>query len=263
MNVVVRAALPVFAIALSSGCKRPAEAPAELDELCAYLYTHIDDDDDEALVAGLENLDVWLAAHLDETLEGYTVENLDQETVNALDDQDRDITGLLGAAVGSDSAFSVTDITMATAIEDQMVVFPDTYNEYERTYVTDEDCFEDRSCDTLEVENFTISKYAGLITVTSENTGQYRWVETASGVAMIQRTWLHEPAQIEPAIAALQEQFYLTVTLPIDNGSRRLQATWMIGELIGASVPEAGALNMIINSMQKLSVDLEAWLEGE
>lgn len=67
--------------------------------------------------------------------------------------------------------------------------------------------------------------------------------------------------EITPDIVSLDQQYYFTVTLPLADGTtRRLQATWMIAELVGAEVPEATALNMVINSMQKTAEELNAWL---
>lgn len=169
------------------GCKRPPDAPAALDELCAWLYTHTTDEDPEELQAGLANLDLWLADHLDETFDGYTVQNLDQDTVDSLDDEDRDLTGLVGAAVGNDSPADSETVADAIAMEDQMVVFPDTYNLYERTFLSGEDCWPDHGCDVLEVENYAESNYS-IIKVKSTNQAQYRWVETDNGWAVVHRT---------------------------------------------------------------------------
>ena len=66
---------------------------ATLDDLASYLYEHVMDDE-EFLVAGVGNLETWLAednaeedfdTNLDATAEGYTVTNLTVEAVESLD----------------------------------------------------------------------------------------------------------------------------------------------------------------------------------
>ena len=60
------------------------------------------DEDTTELEAGIANLKIWLetGSNLESTLEGYTVNDLKDESVNALDDVERSIRdSLYGAAV--------------------------------------------------------------------------------------------------------------------------------------------------------------------
>lgn len=252
-------------------CKKPPAAPAELDELCAYIYSHMSDEEDDYLSAGVANLDAWLGGRMEETSEGYLVNNLDQETVNALDDQERDLTGLVGAAVGNDSAYSTEEMAATVVLTDQAVVFPETYSLYERSWRLPEEgqkptCFDDASCTYAEADNHSIANYALGLEAESWVRAQYRWVEYEEGMALITRTWMTAPAELSIDWINLDHQFYMTVTLPRgDSGqkSRRLQATWMVASLGSSSVPEATALNMVISSMQDTSEAIELYLDGQ
>lgn len=245
------------------GCKKPPEAPAKLDDLCAYLYTHMGDEDDEALAAGLGNLDIWLDNNIATTAEGYTVNNLDESTVSDIYDEDVDLTGLVGAAVGSDSAHSTIDLADAIALENPTAVYPDTYEFYDRTYDGDKDCYADHSCTSLDVDNHSKANYSMGLQAESWSHGQYRWVELDTGWAMIQRTWLTADVVMNYDWIQLGHQFYFAVSLPRDTvEARRLQATWMVAELVGASVPEATALKMVVGSMQDDATALDTYLEA-
>ena len=257
----------LIGLVASVGCRRPPDAPAELDELCKYLYTHMSDEEDDALAAGVVNLDTWLASRMSETSEGYTVENLDQATVNALDGEERDLTGLVGAAVGNDSAFTPKEVVDTIVLANQMEVSPGTYSEYNREWKEPSssapDCFPGHGCAYAQAENTSTAAYPLGLEVTSTNTAQYRWVETEVGWAMVHRTWLIEYVDNKDWVD-LDSQFYMTVTIPRDDGTaRRLQATWMVARLSeDMGVPENLALSMVVDSMQGIAEDIETYLGG-
>lgn len=259
----MRPLIPLVCLA-AVACKRPPDAPAELDELVGYLYAHMSEEDPAPLEVGSVNLDVWLDGHIEETLEGYVVENLSQDAVDLLDDRDRDLEGLVGAAVGHESAYSVEELAEAMVLDDQTEVFPNNYSLYERDFLSDEDCFADRDCDWLEADVATTVSYAGLITVETKSRNQYRWVETDLGPAMIQRTWLREPAEVSLDFLEVDQQYYLCAFLPQEGGgTRSVLVTWIVAKMTGDSVPEDMALNLVIDSMAKLAADLDTWVESK
>ncbi len=253
------------------GCKKPPEAPAELDELCSYMFSHYQDKDTDALAAGLANIEAWLAAdsveedfetNFDATLEGYTVNNLDQETVDGLDELQRDLTGLVGAAVGYDSSESVQAITDVMVGADQMEVYADTYEEYTREFITDSTCFLEHECETIEMLNWGKSRYALGIGFESESSAHMRWVDTDDGMAMVHLTWLTGPAEVSVDWLRVKEQYYLNAMLPDGDETVRIQATWVIAELGSGSVPEGFALNQVIKSMQDNGVAVDTYIQA-
>jgi hypothetical protein len=251
-----------LALAISAGCKGPPEAPAELNDLCAYLFTHMDDEDPEALQLGVANLDAWVDAHFEETLEGYEINNLDQETVDGLYGAPQDLTALAGAAVGTESDHSVDDLAGALVLGDQTEVYPDTYEVFQRIFVTEGACFVNHSCEATEFTNHLTTNLPLGITITHDSTGQYRWVELDSGAAMINRSWLAAPAEINVDWLRINKQFSVSVTLPRPNGEIRMQAIWVQAEFLTGNVPENTALNMTISSLQKNDERLYEYLDG-
>ncbi len=256
---------------VTTGCRKPPEAPAELDELCKYMYSHMSDEEDDYLAAGIINLDAWLATNIETTTEGYIVQNLDQDTVNGLDGEERDVTELVGAAVGYDSAFSVQEVTEALVlVENQDEVYPDTYSLYEREWREPvagkkPSCFKDAECLFAEADNHSIANYPLSLEAETWSRAQYRWVETDIGMALTHRTWMTDPAVLSLDWINLDHQFFMTITMPSDDGktARRLQATWMVVSLGDSAVPEATALNLVIGSMQGTAEQMETYMAAE
>ncbi|MFZ5482284.1 MAG: hypothetical protein ACOZNI_36320 [Myxococcota bacterium] len=251
--------LPVCLVA----CKGPPEAPQELDELVGYLYAHVPDDDPAALEAGAVNLDEWLIERIDETLEGYTVDNLDQETVDGLEDEERPLDDLAGAAVGHVSEFDVDELIEAQLLDDVDEIYPGTYVSYEREELTGTArCFVDHECDWYETEIWATQDFT-FLTVETNSRVQYRWVETPDGPAMIQRNWTRQPSTVSLDWLEVEQQYYLWMVLPEGGGSRNIQSMWVVAKLSGDEVDPDLALNMVIDSMQGLSADLDKWVESK
>jgi len=254
--------LLVLPVILALGC-RPPDAPTELDELCSYLFEHQQDRQPWAMRAGAENLGAWLDGRLEETYEGYTISNLEQETVDLLDDQERDLEGLLGAAVGYELDHPLDDVVHAIVAADQMDVFTDLYLSYDRTFEGDRDCFLDRACDRLEVTNDIVLSLPLNIEVTTDNRTQFRWVDTDMGMVMAQRAWLSGPAEINVDFLEVDQQYWVAVAMPWGDGrSLRLEAIWMVAALLDSPVPEDAALNMVIDTLQDNQEAIERYLDG-
>lgn len=252
--------LPVAAALPLAACRAPPQAPRKLEELCGYIYDHIDDEEDEELAAGVENLDRWLGNHIEDALEGYTISRLDQEVVDALDDRDRSVKGLVGAAVATKSHFKVKPIVEAIILADQTEVFPVSYEVYDREFDVPPDCFPPRDCTFIEADLHAESSWAGLITVSSWARNQYRWVRIEAGWAMAQRSWMTRPADVSWDEIQVDAQYYLAVTLPTDEKARRLQATWIDADYGALPVGEDYAKQQIVTSMQNTSEQLEEWI---
>jgi hypothetical protein len=246
---------------LLAGCKAPPDAPEELNELVGYLFSHVPDEDPAPLAVGADNLDAWLDDRLDETLEGYAVDNLTEDSITALDVGDRDLTGLAGAAVGHESAFSNDALVDALIEDDPLEVFPDNYISFDRTFDGDEDCFVAQECDWLEAEVRSSLAYPLGLQVETHSTVQYRWVDTDLGSVYVERTWLLEPATVSLDFLEVDQQYFLRMMLPGDDGSLSIQATWVVARLTGDSVPEDVALNLVIGSMAKTADTLDDWVE--
>lgn len=244
------------------GC-RPPEAPETLDELASFLFEHTWDEDETYLEPGLENLLVWLDAHFEETSEGYEVTNITPAAVASVTGEERDLEGLLGAAVGYDVGFPPEDVVDVMVFHDPLEVYPGEYESYTREYLSDTGCFQDRSCATLEFYVHLVANYPMGITGESDTHVQYHWVELEDGPAAIYRNWTRWTPNISVDWLQVEQQYYLSATLPKKDGTtRRIEAMWLQAELVNTSIPEAMALNMTIDTMAKTGGFLEAYMSG-
>lgn len=253
---------PLIILLLATGCKAPPDAPQELDELVGYMFANVANEDTAPLEAGSENLALWLDARLEDTLEGFTVNELTADGIESLEDGERSIEGVAGAAVGHESPFTVEELGITQIFSNPTDVYPDTYEDYERDYHTDEDCFRSGECDWLEFDTHATQKFALGLTVQTNSRVQFRWVESELGAGLVQRSWLHTPADVSLDFLKLHEQFYMWAFIPTENGSRSVQATWVVAELAGAPVPEAAALQMVVDSMRTTAETLDIFIEA-
>ena len=111
----------------------PPQAPVELDEIMSYLFEHHQARTTAALRQGTENLDAWLVDHQDETWDGFQVSPLSQEAVNALDGGERDLSNLVGVAVGYDIPYSVREVMEVVLFADPLEFNQGDIIEYQRT----------------------------------------------------------------------------------------------------------------------------------
>jgi len=250
-------------LTVAVGCKAPPPAPEELDELCAYLFAHAADEDTRELEQGLQNMDTWMLANLEDTLDGYSVTNLSDAAVEVLDDRNHNTEDMIGAAVGTISeGYSPYPFAIALTVEDPVEVIPGSHEDYERTFIGDEQCFADMECDSLETTNHLWDNYPIIGDVDSENYSYFRWVESEGGLAMVQRSWLTRPSDVEWDNFELHDQYYLNLLLPYgDGGTLTLQSMWVDATLGDSSVPEAMALNLVVSQMQSVYEDVEAFLD--
>ena len=250
----------VVIAAAAAGCQRPPDAPETLDDLCSYLYTHHPDEDLAAVTAGLANLDVWLDENWDEMEDGFSVSGLTEETVDAVDGTQRSVEDIFGVAAGTRSDHAVDTTANALLAVDQAVVAPESFGYYERDYITDLDCFLERSCLRLVTdEHFEALLPLG---ITSDNhaANEYLWAELEQGWALLQRSWLAEAPDVNFAWLQVDEQYYVNALLPAGDGHVRMQTTWMVNTQ--EDVPEGTVMTMVVQGMEANAERVDGYLDG-
>jgi hypothetical protein len=80
---------------------------------------------------------------------------------------------------------------------------------------------------------------------------------------MVERAWLHTPAEVNLDWIEVKEQFYLWAFVPTESGSRSIQATWVVAEIADGDVPEGVALDLVIDSMAKTALTLEEFVAAQ
>ena len=243
-------------------CKPPV-APEELDDIMSYLFEHHPDWSTAALRAGTENLDNWLNDNQDETWEGFQVSALSQEAVDALDDRERDLTDLIGVAVGYDIPYTVEEVIEVILFADPIEFNQGDIVEYKRTIIEGtEECFADKSCDTLAYTTEALGNYPLNLEVRSKTMNQYRWVSTDMGDVAVQRTWMTEPAEANWDSINLDQQYYVVASMPHGSGMRRVEAGWVVMALGDLPVPESIAMNLAIGTLTAFKDKGQAWKEA-
>lgn len=247
------------------GCKAVPEPPGEFAALVPYLYEHHADEDPEAMALGLAQLEDWLEVNQEEAVDGFTIDPLSEEGFDNLDETDRTTEGMVGLSMATVSAFSVQDNTWALVSVDQDEIFPKTFDEYERTWeIGDGECFSARTCDRSQCVEELVSSFALGLTSESTALNQYLWVdmgeEDQQRWAMVHRNWQLEPPVVNSELLEVDQQAYLNLFIPTDEGAYRLQAQWTVYSADN-STPEDMASQLVINFFQGMHDDLEAWLE--
>ncbi|MBX2803354.1 MAG: hypothetical protein KTR31_37080 [Myxococcales bacterium] len=252
----------VALLLLTAACSRPPDAPAELEQLCGYLYDHMADEDTIAMEAGIDNVVAWLDGNFDALSEGYAIATLGQGAIDALEPaRTRDAQVLVGASVATVSDHSLDDIVRSLILEEQTEVYPDDYDVWEPTFRVDPECFASGDCDELWSDNHSVIRLPLGIRMTTDNTAHYRWTQPEAGRALVTRSWLWAPGEPNVNILQLDDQFYLSVTLNTDLGLVRLKALWADAAIVGAELPEGTALNMLVNGLVAQDEAMYAWLD--
>lgn len=254
----MRWVLPLLLPLVLAACVPKAEAPEELAELCAFVFNHQADEDQARLIAGVEQLGDWLDANPEEVLDGYRGVDVPSEaTMDSLDDVDRTNAAMVGLAVGRQSRHPLDETAWGLISVDQDVIYPDDYNAYAREYLSGPDCFLDHECGFMEAVEETINSFP--LGLTSENTvhNQYVWVETERGMALVHRNWLTEPPIVSNSILEVDEQAYVDVLVPGEDGVWRLQSQFTIYSVQDEDI----AINAAINYLIDLHDELELWLD--
>jgi hypothetical protein len=245
---------------LLMGCKRPPEAPQKLEDLCAFLFEHFDDEDPAELAQGVANLEVWLGRHFEETLEGYEVESLTRSSVRSVSGKSVDLTDLIGVSSAYDITHPFEDVVRILVKHNAANIYS-SYETAERTYETGTGCFLQENCDQLDYLQDAEAVYPMNLKVDMTVGGQIRRLAVDDHKAMLQRTWF-ERAEFSLSWLNVEESYSLVVSLEDGRKTRRLEAIWVITSFGEAPVPEAMAMQLTLDTIQKGGEELQTYLDA-
>lgn len=244
------------------GCK-PPEAPKEYEALVGYIFEHMADEDPEALMVGLDNLDVWLSADNRETVEaGVTIEGLEQAVVDPLEGHDHNVEDLAGVSMLTYSDYGPKVIADALTQYSFKTIIPDVYITYDRDFETGKSCIVERECLWAEATAYTVADWGVLGEVTATRKIQFRWVETEAGWMFLQRWWLTEPSTGTKLDLRIQDQYYIGVNMADAEGTGRIHASWLTMEMSTGDASE-GAANQLINNWKNDADSLDEWISEQ
>ncbi len=239
-------AIPWLALLLlATGCRPPLpDAPTELDELIHFFHNGLDGDDAELVGAGAENLELWFesAGEVEDGWASGSVSALTADEVAILDEMtwEPDPTLALGVYI-----LTVVDCSFDQMMEiylepDQLSLFPDNYDSYERFFDSEPDCFADETCDQVdwhsEVEDsiFTMTMNYGL--VTRMRRFAYEDGDGEATQVVLGRNVMPTPAEDNVDAGGFEQSYHIEAYVPRGVGrTLHLYGLWNHGFLDGVS----------------------------
>jgi len=202
--------MPLFSLLLACN---PPEAPLEYGDLMGYIFSHMEEEDEDALKVGLVSLDTWLTGdQRDPILEGYESLTLTLEAVTDLDGHQHGVDNLSGVSVLTESNYETEIIADALTQYNFKTIIPDVYLEYDREFEEGQQCIVFQGCLWAEGTVYTLADWGILFgEVEADRRIQFRWVETDVGWMFLQRWWLTSPSKNEPETVLIQDQYYIGI----------------------------------------------------
>ncbi len=242
---------------LLGGCAAPETAPTELEDLIGWMFAHLDDDDPDAIVEGSTTLDGWMNDNLDQTLEGYEVTVLDDETIATLGVDERDLDGLQGVAVGYEHTKDLGELADAV-MQDPEELHPDLYVEYDYEAIDGtKECFADGSCNRLEITCHALENLGMGIQLDISSQLQFRRYDTPDGPAFAYRYWTTEPPTVTTDLFSLDQSYFFWAFVPHGDVIRSMQASWVVVTVLADDLDSDIVLNLWVDGMIKGAKDLD------
>ena len=152
---------------ISLACISPPQAPQEYEELIGYIFEHADAETDEALVAGLTNLQAWLDENeLAELEEGSSIACLPKTAIEDLEGEhnycsvgDDGIEDMKGVTMLTQSKYSGTVLMEALTQYSFAEIMPETYLTYDREFNQGKECISEQSCMFASATAYTVADW--------------------------------------------------------------------------------------------------------
>jgi hypothetical protein len=269
-----RSSLAFSLLFLAVGCKPPPEAPTELDELSAYLFSNWETAEEGVLEVGMFNMQQHFAAldlDVDYQDRSYQLTNLTGDEIDGVSaPEGSDPADCLGVGLVTGSAFAPEEHAVAIIQADQTAIEPNSRDKYDRIFLdpTDPTCFPSRDCAVLRTNNDLIKKNA-LMEIPYEMIKDFRWVELSEdgepgtdSWGILARTWIEEAGIGESGNNTIEQSYSIDVFLPGAHGgfgAYRYMGLW--SESTGTVDDPETIMNVTIWGMDDLFDETEKWLE--
>lgn len=225
-----------------------AEAPTNLNDLTAFMFSEWDNEDSSVIAAGLENIEAMGAEFpvaenpfADRGFEG--IRALTEEDVADVEyNHGHDPNDAGGVGLFLQSGFSVDDHVGLFTMTDQKPIEPGSPDKYDRTIVDGGDCFPSQGCDTMMAEN-DVGRKNLVVDTEHQTTKVWRWVEMSDGrMAVAGRTWQPELADSDKD-DKIYQNYSIEVWIPNDDGTLRFLTTWSENSFEFADILIVGSVN--------------------
>ena len=251
--------IPMVFLVGSSACRAP-EAPQEYEDLVGYIFEHAGDEEETLLLAGLSNLANWMEGdNLTSAEGGLTIENLPDSAVADLSGHDHTTDGLAGVSLVTESQYCSETLMDALTQYSFASIMPSVYTTYDREFEAGQECIVAKDCLWAEGHVTSVADWGLLGQVEAERRIEYRWVDTPEGWVFLQRWWLTEPSTGSALNLVIDDQYYIGINYPLEHGTQRVHASWLIMEMSTGDA-STGAANQLIDNWKNDAEELDAWI---
>ncbi len=271
--------LPLLIALLLTGCAEPPpEAPTDLSELSLFLFANLNSEDVAVLAVAANNMRDFLN---DVDSDG----SLDPSTDRGTDDEPNRTWGLpvlegddfggvagwdgadpalqLPVAVAMRSAYDFDDHGRVLKLTDQTPVEPVSSASYEREFLTDEDCFVDGSCDTLDARE-TIYRSNLLLDLEYIQEKEFRRVDISEddggGTMLWSRSWTEQQYSEEaPGTDTIDQWYGMGIWISDGDTTLRYNALWGSSSL-GNTLQDDFLIGEVADGTEEGLQNTETWL---
>ena len=199
------------------GCaEAPPNAPKDFQELTAFIYEHMNDEDPEELTLGVENMFDWLNRNSGPIRKGYTVRRLTPEAIASTGKHSKP-KDLIGGAALTAHSHSLDMLARALSVDNVAETNGNAYIKFRREFLDDPECFAQRECATTTCNSYSTSEWAGgLIEVKYDTRVEFRWINTRIGPVMLHRSFMNKKPEVSVSFpgADLRQSYYLGIVFP-------------------------------------------------
>ena len=251
----------MFFLIFSFACKQPIEAPNQLESLCAFLFANHSLTEESEM--GIQNLVQWTEEN-EIHEDGYRIDNLHEEDLDNSDAPIGDLDLQMGVAILNSLQIPPEDLSYAISGLSPQIVAPETFLSAEREYAYGEECFWDYSCDKQAFySNLEIAFPLGVV-ANGYLYSELMWVDTEYGMALLQRDWLLEEAQMNVNWIHIDAQYSLSAVIPIQNqNSLRLDSLWSVLRLGETPVDSDIGMSLLVGKSQKTIEEILIYLDEQ
>jgi|JI7StandDraft_1071085.scaffolds.fasta_scaffold165900_1 hypothetical protein len=242
-------------------CAPAVDAPDTIEEQVVFGFVHFDAPGH--LEAVTDAILGFVADVTPELEEGFLVDQLDADDLEAVGVQDPDITGILGALGRAVYRMDLDQVAATVSDPDRAAWHEPTLRFDLLAEDGDRDCFLAQQCEryAMDIEEETQVPLLG--TTTRTFTNEHRWVTGAdSQRALVVRQLAPTPVLTTSSLFAVEQQYAFSVTGLTHEGVVRAESIWVDARVLGLELPEGFAVREAVKRMQKTADGMDEHLLG-
>tara|TARA_Y100001968_G_C19413552_1_gene747687 strand:+ start:634 stop:1503 length:870 start_codon:yes stop_codon:yes gene_type:complete len=269
--------LLLSSVALLTACSPPERAPSDIDELLLFSFRHYGSEDPNSassLADAALALERWYDGreNPDQPIEAE-IARLGAEELGVLSPQPGFSAGeaAVGVLFARDVSCTPGQVSQLYLDDDQMTLFPDSYESYSRSDRQDMSCYLDGDCPEAQWVASVVKEqqvFLTTVTYTFSMTSGMRSFSALPPAASpddppvsgrLSRVWMNDEAIVEPAsIGRFRQSYQFEFLLPRNGGTLQFYAMWTDLNSETLNTEASIFLNSYIDGIADYLVELEA-----